>query len=67
MIMKPLIGIVGRVEYPGSTHKLIVGEEYRQAVIKSGGNPISILPPGRIDYTCVKFNDQKELTKTETT
>ena len=27
--MKPLIGIVARVEYPGGTHKLVINDEYR--------------------------------------
>ena len=42
--MKPIIGIVARVEYPGDTHKLVVNEEYRNAVLKSGGIPLCILP-----------------------
>lgn len=59
--MKPIIGIVARVEYPGDTHKLVVNEEYRNAVLKSGGIPLCILPTQIIDYTSVKFNDQNEL------
>ena len=63
--MKPVIGIVARVEYPGNTHKLVINEEYRNAIIKSGGNPFCILPSQSIDYTDVKFNDQNELTDEE--
>ena len=63
--MKPLIGIVARVEYPGETHKLVFNEEYRQAIIKNGGDVIGILPPQTFDYTMEKTLDQAELTEDE--
>jgi putative glutamine amidotransferase len=63
--MKPMIGIVARVEYPGETHKMVFQERYRQAIIKSGGSPMGILPPQIIDYTTCKTSDQKVLTKEE--
>ena len=63
--MKPTIGIVARVEYPGETNKLVFQEKYRQAVIKSGGLPLGILPPQLIDYTITKTKDQEELTQDE--
>jgi putative glutamine amidotransferase len=63
--MKPIIGIVARVEYPGETHKLVFEEEYRKAIIKSGAIPLGILPPQIIDYTTEKTSEQKELTEEE--
>lgn len=63
--MKPLIGIVSRVEYPGDTHKLVINEPYRNAIIKNGGNVIAILPPQNIDYTSFKYSDQEYLTEEE--
>lgn len=63
--MKPIIGIVLRVEYPGNTNNLIINEEYRNAIIKNGAIPLGILPSQNINYTCVKYNDQEELTKAE--
>lgn len=59
--MRPLIGIVARVEYPGETQKLVIDERYRNAVIKSGGSPIAIIPSQCIDYTSTKYVDQEEL------
>ena len=63
--MKPVIGIVSRVMYPGGTHKLVVNEEYRMAIIKYGGIPFSILPSVGIDVGDVKYNEQNELTELE--
>ena len=63
--MKPIIGIIARVEYPGKTHKLAMNEPVRRKIIEYGGNPILILPPQNIDYTEVSYNDQQELTKEE--
>lgn len=63
--MKPIIGIVARVEYPGNTHKLVFGEEYRNKIIKHGAIALGILPPQEIDYTTERFTDQKELTDEE--
>lgn len=47
--MKPIIGIVGRIndDYIG------IKDEVRNAVIKCGGIPISILPTKRIEYNNV--------------
>ncbi len=63
--MKPIIGIVSRVSYPGGTKELCVEEDYRNTIIKYGGNPIMILPPQEIDYTSERYNDQGELTEKE--
>ena len=63
--MKPIIGIIARVEYPGETGKLVMNETYRQTIIKYGGNPIVIMPPQDINYTEVKYDNQEELTKEE--
>ena len=32
--MKPIIGIIVRVEYPGETGKLVLNERYRRTIIK---------------------------------
>ena len=63
--MRPIIGIVSRVVYPGGTEEMYFGESCRKKIIKYGGTPIAILPPQDIDYTKEKYNDQKELTKEE--
>ena len=63
--MRPLIGIISRVEYPGDTGKLIINELYRRAIIKYGGNIMAIVPPQDIDYTKVKCSEQGELTDEE--
>ncbi len=63
--MKPVIGIVSRVEYPGGTGKMAVNETVRRAVVKHGGIPICIMLPQDIEYTMTKYNDQPELTDEE--
>ena len=63
--MKPMIGLVARVEYPGETGKLVMNEYYRQVIVKHGGNPIVIMPPQNIDYTRTKTEEQEELTDEE--
>ncbi len=63
--MKPIIGIVARVEYPGETHKLVINEAYRKAIIDNGGIPMCIVPPQKFDYTVTKYSDQDELTEDE--
>ena len=63
--MKPRIGMVARVEYPGNTGKLVMNEIYRRTVIKYGGNPMMIMPTQDINYTETKYDDQEELTKEE--
>lgn len=63
--MKPLIGIIARVEYPGDTHKLVTSEIYRKRIVEYGGNPICILPSQCIDYTNTKYTEQEELTEEE--
>ncbi len=63
--MKPIIGIIARVEYPGETGKLVMNERYRRTIVSYGGNPILILPPQNIDYTTTTTSEQPELTKEE--
>lgn len=63
--MKPVIGIIGRVEYPGGTGKIAVNESVRRKVVRHGGNPLCILCPQDVDYTNEKYEDQKELTEEE--
>ncbi len=62
LIVKPLIGIVCRIEYPGDTHRLVVNDEYRSVILAAGGNPFLILPPQGIDYGMTKIRDMPELT-----
>ena len=61
-----IIGIVGR---PGElkTTKLNIGvlENYRKAIIKSGGVPILILPPQDIDYYNKSLEEIPSLTDEE--
>lgn len=63
--MKPMIGIVARVEYPGETGKLAMNERYRTTIVKYGGTPTLIMPPQKFDYTITKFEDQPDLTEEE--
>lgn len=59
--MKPLIGIVARAEYPGGTKHLAVNEAYRIKLINHGADTFMILPPQPIDYSEVRFKEQKPL------
>jgi len=63
--MKPLIGIVARVEYPGGTHKLVLNDEYRRKLISRGADVTLILPHGLIDYGDVPSKEQEPLTEEE--
>lgn len=63
--MKPLIGIVARVEYPGGTHKLVINDEYRRKLISRGADVTLILPHGLIDYGDVPSKEQTPLTPDE--
>jgi putative glutamine amidotransferase len=47
---KPIIGIVGRIDF-NTKSKNFVYDEYRLAIIKSGGIPILLLPTYEIDIT----------------
>ena len=47
--------------YPGGMHKLVVGEEYRIAIVKHGGIPLLILPVDDIDYGDIKYSMQNDL------
>ena len=63
--MRPLIGIVGRVEYPGNTDKIVENDDIRRAIIKAGGTPFVILPPQIVDYGKVKNSDIPEFNSEE--
>lgn len=63
--MKPLIGIVARVEHPGGTHKLVLNDEYRRKLISRGADVMLILPHGLIDYGDVPSKEQADLTQEE--
>ena len=63
--MKPLIGVVGRVEYPGGMHKIVINEANRFKLLESGADILMILPPQIIDYGDVPYNSQPDLTDEE--
>ena len=63
--MKPLIGIVARVEYPGGTHKLVINDSVRRKLISQGADVTLILPTSLVDYGDVKMEEQGQLTDTE--
>lgn len=61
-----IIGIVGR-PFETNKSKLSIGtlENYRKAIIKSGGIPILILPPQDIDYYNKSLSEISPLTSKE--
>lgn len=60
--MKPLIGIVARVEYPGNTKKYCFNHIYRERLLGFGADLLGILPPQQIDHTSTKYDEQPDLT-----
>ena len=63
--MKPLIGVIARVEYPGGTHKLVINDSVRRKLLAKGADVTLILPTGLIDYGDVKSEEQGALSETE--
>ncbi|MBE6159801.1 MAG: hypothetical protein E7157_02000 [Lactobacillales bacterium] len=64
--MKPIIGIVGRPGIIFNKYDVEVTEEtYKNAVIESGGIPITILPPQNISYNSIAPKDVEKLTMEE--
>ena len=59
IIIKPIIGIVGRL-YSGDTNIICV-EEVRVAVTKFGGIPLLILPLDKYDLSCKKNYSEEEI------
>ena len=61
---KPIIGIVGRIEKVENPlynrNVMSVTEDYRKAIIKSGGIPIVILPTEEIGFTRFKENETED-------
>lgn len=64
---KPIIGIVGREDLSREEGKSIslVGDKYRQAIIKSGGIPLLILPTQSLEYPHFNLDTDRELTVDE--
>lgn len=61
--MKPIIGIIGRVNKEKASKPTIsVLDNYRNAIIKAGGIPILILPPQPIEYEDTLPKDTSPLT-----
>lgn len=64
--MRPIIGIIGRNDMSYLNKSTIcVFDNYRKAVINSGGNPILILPPQQVDYYNLSQKDIKKLSDIE--
>ncbi len=63
--MQPIIGIVARPNKLDNTNILSVVEDYRLAVIKSGGNPILILPPQKVNYAMYSSKQVNSMTDLE--
>jgi gamma-glutamyl-gamma-aminobutyrate hydrolase PuuD len=61
--MKPLIGIVSRVEYPGKTKKYCFNLSYRAKLLELGVDVIGILPPQTVDHTTLQIGEQPDLTE----
>ncbi len=59
IIIKPIIGIVGRL-YSGDTNIICV-EEVRVVVTKFGGIPLLILPLDKYDLSCKKNYSEEEI------
>lgn len=62
---KPVIGIVARPSVDEDVNVLTVIESYRMAIIKSGGIPISILPPQLVEYNLYKAKEITDMTLEE--
>lgn len=60
--MRPLIGILSRVEYPGNTGKYVFNNPYRERFLKYDVDLMGILPPQSIDHTSTKYDEQPDLT-----
>jgi gamma-glutamyl-gamma-aminobutyrate hydrolase PuuD len=59
--MKPLIGIIARVEYPGNTKHYVFKDAYREKLIEYGADVIGIIPPQTVDLTSARYNEQPDL------
>ncbi len=62
--MRPLIGIVGRINSIDK-NKISINDEYRRIIVEYGGNVFTILPPSFINYGETKFNDLPPLSEEE--
>lgn len=62
---KPIIGIISRPDKIEQYNVLMIMENYRKAIIISGGIPISILPPQLEDYNNFNPKEMNPLTEEE--
>lgn len=64
---KPIIGIVGRENLSQVDNRSVMstGDQYRRAVIKAGGIPLSVLPTQDIEYPHYGLEDDKALNNEE--
>lgn len=63
--MKPIIGIIGRVEEVDDNVRIIVTDAIRRMIIRYGGIPILILPVQNIDYYHTLGSDVLPMTNKE--
>ena len=64
--MKPIVGIVGRPNFPDENSSMIVvADYYRKAIIENGGIPLMILPPQLIEYNNSKPSEVMKLSEDE--
>ena len=64
--MKPIIGIIGRPHKTNTDKNIICTfEDYRNAVCKFGGIPISILPTQVLEYEDIRPAEMPKITKSE--
>lgn len=61
--MRPLIGIVSRVEYPGNNGKYVFNNSYRKRLLKYDVDILGILPPQEIDHTKTRYDEQPDLSE----
>lgn len=63
---KPIIGIVTRPDKDDiNNNVLLVVENYREAIVKSGGIPVAILPSQLVEYNNFQSKDLKAMTDIE--
>ena len=63
MKQKPIIGIVGRSFFEENDSIIKLNEDYRLAVVNSGGIPIMIIPTDNLHYGITRPRDAKRLTE----
>lgn len=65
ILKKPIIGIIGRSYNHNGRSVIELNEEYRLAIIKSGGIPLVIVPSDITDYGNIDFSERVYLSNTD--